>query len=378
MKKTTIILLLILTFVNLNYNFAQDEEEQIIYYQMEPLDDSLFVKIQENLFIDPPDPKAEIIVDLRDSKNNTIEIKSRIYPLAALNEELRARIITYPFKINLQENITYTTVFTDVFSKMKFNKIFDTPTKYQISADLAYVNPYLQLFGGERFGVPIKKDIGISMGLGTPYSGPMETDLVEANFHILGFRFGMFGIIEAFSKLKSVNNHNNIYGTEGFQVGYVIPFGNFFEISYHNVSHELSEEAYNLRMQDSVAEFGYKPLIMKDSYLNYELRYPVRFMGSTRSKFYAAKFLDEWHFGFVGRELSLAGSTFDLRLDAMPKSEVRNPQYLIDILVQRIMESWGFSSFALGPSAIFSKTDNGKFGVTSIFVNLRLKVGTSL
>lgn len=61
-------MLLILTFVNVNYNFAQDEEEQIMYYQMEPLDDSLFVKIQENLFIDPPDPKAEIIVDLRDSK----------------------------------------------------------------------------------------------------------------------------------------------------------------------------------------------------------------------------------------------------------------------------------------------------------------------
>jgi len=378
MKKITLILLLILTFVNVNYNYAQDEEEQIMYYQMEPLDDSLFVKIQENLFIDPPDPKAEIIVDLRDSKNNTIEIKSRIYPLAALSEEIRARIITYPFKINLQENITYTTVFTDVFSKMKFNKIFDTPTKYQISADLAYVNPYLQLFGGERFGVPIKKDIGISMGLGTPYSGPMETDLVEANFHILGFRFGMFGIIEAFSKLKDVNNHNNLYGSQGFQVGYVVPFGNFFEVSYHNVNHELSEEEYSNRMQDSVAKFDYKPLIMKGSYLNYELRYPVRFMGSTRSKFYAAKYLDEWHFGFVGRELSLAGSTFDLRLDAMPKSEVRNPQYLIDILVQRIMENWGFSSFALGPSAIFSKTDNGHFGVTSIFVNLRLKVGTSL
>ncbi|MBK8946373.1 MAG: hypothetical protein IPM32_14045 [Ignavibacteriae bacterium] len=378
MKKITLIILLILSFVNHNSIFAQDEEEQILYFQMEPLDDSLFVNIQENLFIDPPDPKAEMIVDLRDSKNNTIEIKSRIYPLAALKEELRARIITYPFKINLQENITYTTVFTDVFSKMKFNKIFDTPTKYQISADLAYINPYLQLFGGERFGVPIKKDIGISMGLGTPYSGPMETDLVEANFHILGFRFGMFGFVEAFSKLKDVNNHNNLYGAQGFQVGYVIPFGNFFEISYHSVNQELSESEFAYRMQDSVASLNYKPMIMKDSYLNYELRYPVRFLGSTRSRFYAAKYLDEWHFGFAGRELSLAGSTFDLRLDAMPKSEVRNPQYLIDILVQRIMENWGFSSFALGPSAIFSKTDNGKFGVTSLFVNLRLKVGTSL
>ena len=70
---------------------------------MEPLDDSLFVLIQENLFIDPPDPKAEIIVDLRDTKNRTIQVASRLYPLLALNEELRARVITFPYKINLQE-----------------------------------------------------------------------------------------------------------------------------------------------------------------------------------------------------------------------------------------------------------------------------------
>jgi hypothetical protein len=67
-----------------------------------------------------------------------------------------------------------------------------------------------------------------------------------------------------------------------------------------------------------------------------------------------------------------------LRVDAMPSSDKRNPQYLIDIAVQRIMESWGFSSFALGPSVMFSKTDTGDFGVVSIFFNLRLKVGTSL
>jgi hypothetical protein len=378
MKKITLLFLLIFLFSTKVSLFAQDEEEPILYFQMEPLDDSLFISIQENLFIDPPDPKAEMIVDLRDTKNRTIEIKSRIYPLLSLSEELRARIITYPFKIDLQNNITYTTLFTDVFSKMKFNKIFDPPTKYQISSQLGYVNPYLQLFGGERFGVPIKKDIGISMGLGTPYSGPIETDFVEANFHILGFRFGLFGFIEAFTKLKDANNHNNIYGAQGIQVGYVVPFGNFFEISYQKVNKELSEQELQVRLSDIANQFGYQPLIMKDSYLNYELRYPVGFLGSTRSKFYAAKYLNEWHIGFTGRELSLAGSTFDLRLDAMPKSDVRNPQYVVDILVQRIMESWGFSAFSLGPSAIFSKTDTGHFGITALAVNLRLKVGTSL
>jgi len=377
MKKITLLLLITLIFTGISI-IAQDDEEPILYYQMEPLDDSLFVQIQENLFIDPPDPKAEIIVDLRDTKNRTIEIRSRIYPLLALNEELRARIITYPFKIDLQNNITYTTLFTDVFDKMKFNKIFAPPTKYQISSQLGYINPYLQLFGGERFGVPIKKDIGISMGLGTPYSGPLETDFVEANFHILGFRFGLFGYIEAFTKLKDSNNHNNIYGSEGIQVGYVIPFGNFFEISYQKVNRELTEQEMNARMSDIDTTSGYTPLFMRGSYVNYEIRYPVSFLGSSRSKFYAARYMNEWHFGFSGRELSLAGSTFDLRLDAMPKSNVRNPEYVVDILVQRIMESWGFSAFSLGPAAIFSKTSKGYFGITALAVNLRLKIGTSL
>jgi hypothetical protein len=216
-------ILFILTFPF--FLLAQYDNEPVMYYQMEPLDDSLFVLIQESLYIDPPDPKAEILVDLRDSKSMTIRVMGRLYPLAALNEELRARIQTYPFKLNLENDITYTSVFTDVAEKIKFGKLTSPPTKTQINPTSGYVNPYIQLFGGERFGLPLKKDIGISMGLGTPYSGPMETDLVEANFHILGFRFGVFGVIPAFTELKETNNHNNLYGAEGIQLGYVIPFG---------------------------------------------------------------------------------------------------------------------------------------------------------
>jgi hypothetical protein len=177
------IIFIIFTLVLVNSAiYAQYENEPILYYQMEPLDDSLFVLIQENLFIDPPDPKAEIIVDLRDTKNRTIQVASRLYPLLALNEELRARVTTFPFIINLQDNINYTSVFTDVVDKMKFGKLTNPPTKSQISSTLSYINPYLQLFGGERFGIPIKQDIGISMGLGTPYSGPMETDRSQFSF----------------------------------------------------------------------------------------------------------------------------------------------------------------------------------------------------
>ncbi|MFN3694341.1 MAG: hypothetical protein ACK4UV_04975, partial [Ignavibacterium sp.] len=115
MKK--IILLLCLLFIS-PFIFSQ-EEEPLLYFQLEPLDDSLFILIQEQLFIDPPDPKAEIIADLRDPNNQTISIAGALYPFLALNPELRARVITYPFKINLEETIGYSSVFTKVIDKLR-------------------------------------------------------------------------------------------------------------------------------------------------------------------------------------------------------------------------------------------------------------------
>jgi hypothetical protein len=77
--------ILIVTILISNSFHAQYDDEPILYFQMEPLDDSLFIKIQESLFIDPPDPKAEIIVDLRDTKNSTIQIMRKLYPLIVLS-----------------------------------------------------------------------------------------------------------------------------------------------------------------------------------------------------------------------------------------------------------------------------------------------------
>jgi hypothetical protein len=123
---------------------------------------------------------------------------------------------------------------------------------------------------------------------------------------------------------------------------------------------------------------NYKAKILTGSYFNWEFRYPVSILASTRGKFYLARYVNEWHFGFTGRELSFAGSTFDLRIDIMPSSDVRQPQYLLEFLVQKIGQSWAFSAFGIGPSLILSTTEDGTFGIISIFVNLRLKVGTSL
>ncbi|RPI74301.1 MAG: hypothetical protein EHM47_03980 [Ignavibacteriales bacterium] len=374
-----IFILPILLILGGNFYFISaqgEEEEPVLFYQMEPLDDSLFNKIQEEVFIDPPDPKAEIIVDLRDANNQTVSIKGTLYPFLAFTPETRAKIITFPFKINLEEDIHYGSVFTRVFEKMRFGKLISPPTATQISPTLQYINPFFQLFGGERFGFSLKKDIGISLGVGTPYSGPLETNFVEANFHILGFYGGAFNSVDAMTEIKEEENHNNLYVTTGIQMGYVVPFGNFFQIGYIRV---LDEPTFTeiLRWRENDTE-DLKVKYLTGSYINFELRYPVSVLGSTRGKFYGARYLDEWHIGFTGREISLAGSTFDFRFDAMVSSDVRQPQYVVDILVQKIAEGFAFSAIALGPSAVFSTTSSGSFGITSIFFNFRLKVGTSL
>ena len=356
---------------------GQEDEEPVNYFQMEPLDDSLFIKIQEQLFIDPPDPKAEVVVDVRDANNQTISIKGALYPFLALKPELRAQIITYPFKLNLEENINFGSVYTRVINKLRFDKILIPPSVFQISPTLGYINPYLQFMGGERFGIPIKKDLGLSVGFGTPYSGPLETNFAEANFHILGFRGGIFTAVDAFVELKESENHNNLFVTNGYQFAYVIPFGNFFEIGYLGVSDDFTETQILKYTKQTVNKdnivynpdgtIKYQPYLLTGSYFNWELRYPVKVLGATRGKFYLAQYIDEWHFGYTGRELSLAGSVFDLRFDAMVSSPVRQPQYVLDILVQKIFDYWAFSTISIGPSVTMSQTKSGSFGFISLF-----------
>lgn len=356
--------------------FPQEDDEPVVYYQMEPLDDSLFVKIQQEVFIDPPDPKAEIIVDLRDANNQTVSIRGVLYPFLAFTPETRARITTFPFKINLEEDINYGSVFTRVFERMRIGKVFSPPTRMQISSGLQYINPFLQVMGGERLGIPLKDDLGLSFGIGTPYSGILETNMIEANFHLLGAFGGFFNSLDGLTDLKAKNSHNNLYVTLGFQIGYVIPFGNFFQVSFNDVIDKPSES--QLREFTEKDTMDYHAKIVTNSSFNWEFRYPVSIFGSTRGKFYVAKYLNEWHFGFTGRELSLAGSTFDLRFDIMPHSDVRNPQYVLEALIQKVAATWGFSAFAIGPSLVITYDDKRTLGITSIFLNARLKVGTSL
>jgi len=381
-----IFFLLIITSSGLTPLFAQDDEEQINYFQMEPLDDSLFIYIQQALFIEPPDPKAEIIADLRDANNQTISIKGALYPFLALPPDIRARVITFPFKINLEEDIHYGSVFSRVIEKIKINKVLDPPTKQQISSTMGYINPFFELFGGERLGIPIKKDIGLSFGVLTKYEGPLNTNFLEANFHILGVFGGAYTNVDALITSFTDNNHNNLIFTSGYQIGYVFPFGNFFEVSYLSSVDDFttSQQLQYLNPGRGTIVFNedgsvrYQAWLVDDSFLNWEFRYPVKLLGATKGRVYAAKFLNELHFGFDFREMSLAGSTFDFLFDAMTSSENRNPQYVMTLTVQKIAESWAFSAFSIGPSLIMSRLEDGSFGVYKIFVNMRFKMGSSL
>ena len=389
MKKQTLLLLLLYLAVFPAYTnlFAQDDEEQILYFQLEPLDDSLFIQIQQQLFIDPPDPKAEIIADLRDPNNQTVSIKGALYPFLAISPELRARVSTFPFKINLEEDIHYGSVFTRVIEKIKINKIADPPSKQQISSTMWYINPFFQLMGGERFGIPIKKDIGLSFGLLTKYEGVLNTNFIEANFHILGVYGGVYTNIDPLVTSFNSNNHNNMIFSTGYQIGYVFPFGNFFEISYLNSIDEFTQSQINSYIKpekgtivyeaDSTT-IKYQAWLVQGSFLNWEFRYPVKILGATKGRAYIAQYIDEWHFGFDFREMSLAGSTFDLLFDAMTSSPERNPQYVVTLTVQKVAESWAFSAFSIGPSIVLSKLSDGGFGVYKLFVNMRFKMGSSL
>lgn len=59
-------------------------------------------------------------------------------------------------------------------------------------------------------------------------------------------------------------------------------------------------------------------------------------------------------------------------------SPVRSNQFVMDISIQKIFDYWAYSSIALGPSVIVTNLKGGGIGLSSIFVNIRIKVGNSL
>ena len=369
-------------------------------------DDSVFVKLQDDLLIDPKLESYVITINISDPEplNQYIVLgdesspDAQRYAWSQLSEDVQNSLIawtgTNKENLNLKK-LTYASVFTDVISKIKVKELIAPPQKLrEIKNTTAYINPYLQVFGGEPLGIPLKGSFGFSFSTGSPYSGPLESEEVSGAFHLLGASIGVNtrikeftrsresrdSVVESGSNSVSFANYNNIfYPNLGIEASYIIPFGNFFEVGFYStIDTGKYDPPVRIPNEESFAsgDTTYMGnLVVQGSYFNWEFRYPFRTFGSTRAKVYVASYLGETHVGYSGRELRLAGSIFDLRIDAMVASNERNFQILFETLISGIGEGFSFTGFGFGPSIRLGKTKSGSFGALTILVNARFKIG---
>lgn len=361
--------------------------------------DSLFYWVQEDMDISPKLGSYFITVDLRNPGNEIAFIGSEDSPLKLMSwrqfsERVQVGLIN--FTGAAKENLmpiapTYASVFIDVISKIRISDAIAPPKRFrEIRSGTAYINPYFQLIGGEPVGIPLKSDLGFSFGFGTKYGGPMEAEMVSAYFHILGVSLGVNTRITEMTQKRGnyiatnddisefVAPYNNIFTPElGLEANYVIPFGNFFEVGYYTTvdtgTASPPMRVRNLSSNDPNSFMG--NLVVNGSYFNWEFRYPFRTFGSTRAKVYVASYLGETHVGFSGREMKLANSVFDVRINAMVSSPTRNFQILFETLISDIAQGFANTAFAFGPSIRLGTKNDGNFGALTMLMNLRLKVG---
>lgn len=409
-RKTTIInfflFLIVFLFSQSSLLFSQiekdDDPRTWKYFKIlaRAQDDSVFIKLQNELGIDPKYESYILTVNILNPEPmlQTVTIGDESSPDALqflwsqLSRGVQNALINWTGsnKENLnRKRITYSSVFLDVFKKIKLKDALAPPARERdILSTTAYINPYFQAFGGDPLGVPIKKSVGFAFQFGTPYSGPMETDIVGSSFHILGLTVGVTSRIKEFVLKRSGNidttrvtpsqnlaNYNNLFAPHlGLEFSYVIPFGNFFEIGYFTTI-DSGDVDPPQRVFNTVTKQLMPNNIIRGNYTNFELRYPFRTFGSTRSKLYLAKKFGEMHLGFIGREMRLAGSLFDIRMDATFGSNKRNFQFLFETMIANLGEGFSLSSFAIGPSFRLGKKNDDKFGFLTILINMRLKIG---
>jgi hypothetical protein len=388
------------------YVFKEDEKDPTSWSHFridgKTEDDKKFREIQSILGIDPPLGTITLCINLTDPKVQLITVgdendpTSKIYaasqiPDSILNFMVQWRGIN---KYNLSKvGYNYASVFVEAIKKVKLGEFLAPPKReIEIVNSVAYINQYLNFFGGDPLGIPIKRGFGFSFHAGTPYSGPLETDMIGASFHMLGASVGVTTRIKEFVLKRSAGatkderesrfgNYNNIFTPKlGLEVSYVLPFGNFFQVGYFSTMDTGDYDPPLMipnQSPDSNETYKYMPnnVLVKGGYVNWEFRYPIRVFRSTRSKLYVAKYLGEVHCGFIGRELTLANSVFDVRINATFGSSKRNFQLLMEAYVSSIGEGFSLSSFAIGPSVRLTKGQNGSLGAVTILVNARLKIG---
>ena len=262
------------------------------------------------------------------------------------------------------------------FEKLKIGDIF--------SMDY-YANPYLQVFGGDPIGIPFKTEsgTGLTAGLGTPYSGPFETDYVEGGMHILYMKVAatsrMKDLVYKYSSNGSIEdtrnqwfgNWNNLYTPSlGLEVSAELPF---LSVSYFSTIDTGNNFDPPVIVRNEVTGEPMKNNVVRGKHFNFELRVPNLIVGnSKRAKIYFAREFGEYHIGAVAREVKIGKSVMDWRLNVMFPGK-RDFQMLLEMLFGELFESFGKNSVAIGPSIRLGKTPSSGFGFITAFLNMRFK-----
>lgn len=252
-----------------------------------------------------------------------------------------------------------------------------------------YVNPYFQAFGGEPMGIPFAygPGVGMTIGFGTPYSGPMETDFVTGGLHVALFNVSVTSHVKEFvlkyssgsnQEIESPNawlgNWNNLFTPHlGIDFAMEIPVA---RISYFATIDTL--DGINdppIIVLNEVTGQPMKNNVVRGQHFGFEIRTPnLIFYNSTRAKFYFAKQFGEYHLGYVGREMKIDDFIFDFRMDATFPGK-RDFQLLTELYLDSPWPGFANKAFGFGPSIRLGSTPSNNFGVISAFINARIKVG---
>ena len=401
--------LMIIAALSFQNIYAQQEEDASnprswkyfkIYARAE--DDSIFSTAQDDMGIDPKLQSYTLIINITDPNpqnqyvvlGDEMDPSSMRFAWTQLTKRVQDGIVNWTGtnKENMNEKkLDYASVFLDIIRQIKIKEFVAPPKKERIIRNTtAYVNPYFQLFGGDKLGIPLKRSIGLVFGTGTKYSAPFESDQISFGFTMIGVSIIYNTTIDNLNTHNiakdSIDNYpwkqyNNIFSPKrSIELTYVIPLGNFLQIGVLSGIKMTGEGSLANQPQYTFFEnHDYsKPMpnnVMNNStYLNAEFRYPFRMFGSTRSEVYVAYYANETNIGLITRESRLAGSVFDFRTN-ITIGKIRNFQILAELMISNIGEGFAMNSFAIGPSVRLSKTVTGKFGLVTGFLNMRFKLG---
>lgn len=265
---------------------------------------------------------------------------------------------------------------------------FDNQYRNLSSMDY-YVNPYIQAFGGDPLGIPFAygSGVGLTIGMGTPYSGPMETDYIKGGLHFTMLEVSVTSRVKEFVLKYASNsndtvetpntwlgNWNNIFTPHlGIEFAFDIPL---LRISYFSTIDTLQDITDNpIIVYNEVTGEPMRNNVVRGEHFGFEIRTPnLIFYNSTRAKFYFAKQFGEYHLGYTGREMKIDDFIFDFRMDATFPGK-RDFQLLTELYLDSPWKGFANKAFGFGPSIRLGNTPANNFGVISAFINFRFKVG---